>query len=81
MHPGFAVLLIMLAVVFLLAVWAKIRVLRSAKQRRGLTEEQFADALASKGIPPEIGHAVFAGFRKYPGAIYHVMNREQFKSA
>ena len=50
---------------FVLAVLAKLRVLMRAKQRAGLTEEQFTASLASNGVPVEVARAVFKGFRKW----------------
>ena len=69
MHPAYIVLFVLLAVVFLLAVSVKIRVLGRAKRRSGLTEEQFVGTLALRGIPEEIGRAVFGGFRKWGSCI------------
>jgi hypothetical protein len=69
MHPAYIALFVLLAVIFLIAVWVKIRVLHRAKRRPGLTEEQFVGALGAKGIPKEIGRAVFAGFRKWGSCI------------
>jgi hypothetical protein len=54
-----------LGAVFVLAIIAKFRVLMRAKKRIGLTEEQFADDLALRGVPHEIARAVFRSFRKW----------------
>jgi hypothetical protein len=68
MHTGYTILFIVLAII-LLAVAVKVRVLVAAKRRSGMTGEQFVSALTAKGIPEEIGRAVFTGFHKWGSCI------------
>jgi hypothetical protein len=65
MHPAYYILFGVFGAAFVGAVVVKLRVLMRAKKRVGLTAEQFADDLASRDIPREIGEAVFRGFRKW----------------
>lgn len=69
MHTAIITFFILVAVVFFWAAAVKHRILMTAKRRVGLTEEQFVCALAPRGVPHEIGHAVFAGFRKWSSCI------------
>ena len=68
MHTGYTILFIVLATI-LWAVAVKVRVLVCAKRRSGMTGEQFVSALTTKGIPEEVGRAVFAGFHKWGSCI------------
>ena len=69
MHPAVITFLVLVVAVVVWAAAVKIRILMAAKRRTGLTEEQFVCELVSRGIPDEIGHAVFAGFHKWSSSI------------
>jgi hypothetical protein len=69
MRISFIIVLALFVLVFLLAAGVKIRILRRAKQRQGLTAEEFVHALVAKGIPQEIARSVFAGFHKWASCI------------
>ena len=62
-------LVVFFGTVALLATWVKVRILKAAKRRLGLTKGQFIEALAGKGIPEDIAQAVFDGFHKWAARI------------
>jgi hypothetical protein len=65
MHLAGYILIGLVGAAVLAAILAKLRVAVRASRRSGLTEQQFEQSLAAKGVPPEVARAVFGGFRKW----------------
>jgi hypothetical protein len=68
MSPGYIVFFAVAAMV-LSASAVQLRVLIAAKKRSGATEGEFVAALAARGIPEDVGRAVFEGFHKWGSCI------------